>query len=59
MGPVGGPTRAYSGLVTLSNWTYWGPVTMPTYRAMRWKLFGPEPTGPRSPHYRVFPRRPP
>jgi hypothetical protein len=42
-----------------SNWTYRGPVTMPTYRAMRWKLSGPEPTGPWSPYHHAFPRRPP
>jgi hypothetical protein len=32
---------------------------MLTYRAMRWKLFGPEPTWPQSPYFHVFPRRPP
>jgi hypothetical protein len=42
-----------------SNWTCWGLVTMLTYRAMRWKLFGPEPTRPRSPYHRAFPYRSP
>jgi hypothetical protein len=29
---------------------------MLTCRVTRWKLFGPEPVGPQSPYYHVFPR---
>jgi hypothetical protein len=43
----------------MSNWTYWGPVTMLTYQAMRWKLSGPEPTGPQTPYHHAFPHWPP
>jgi hypothetical protein len=43
----------------MSIWTYWGPVTMLTYQAMRWKLSGPEPTGPQTPYHHAFPHWPP